>query len=508
MSRPSNRVRRAQAALLGVMVSLIVGILLAMALDKGPPDDWGVDWHRPAGMRVDNVELDAAGEAFIVTLHLWDEAGRATEWGGALTLQLADENDIEVYSGARAVRAEDFTTTRTGDVVDTCYILRVPFSAMEHVTPRMIARPATELSIKATFTTDGRTLTSLIRWWLEPTSISVARVAVDEELEMVFVDVVLLDERGWSTKRNGELGLNIVDSTGYEMYVGSAPIEASEFNLFAFAGTGWAWYPTWVEYKDMRPSKDRLEAADGNGSGRCMTVHAWFRFDGSMVEERADGGTAPAPPQRIPDALLLGNEPPRPRLDATPWGLAGRQKSFDASGTSDDLGSAGLWYEWSWGDGSIRELTDLPYANHTFARAGTYTVELRVTDVEGASASVNVTVDVLRDPRLDPRDVRDHGPGDRAGETFVSVANATRDTTMVDVVPRQMARGGKTINCRPGNAQARTWGRGPDGRSAGYGGGDDGFTGPCRKEVGAVTLSGPPASLDSRPEGMDGGRPR
>ena len=436
MSRPSNRVRRPRAALLGVIVSLVVGILIAAALDPGTPDDWGVVWQRPAELRVDNVELDVDGGAFIITLHLWDAAGRATEWGGVLTLQLADEDNIEVYRGAVAVRSEDFTTTRSGDVVDTCYRLRVPISELDHVTSRILDRPATDLSVRATFTTGGQTIAAEIRWWPEPASVSIVGVEVDEELEMVFVDVVLLDERGLTTKWSGDLRLAIEDSTGFRMYDGTSRIRAGEFNVFAFAGTGFAWYPTWVEFGDIKPSRDRLENASGNGTGRRMTVHAWFCHDGAWAGERADGG---ATPQRIPDALLLQNEPPRPRLDATPWGLSGRQKSFDASGTSDDLGPAGLRYEWSWGDGSVRELTYRPYANHTFARAGTYTVELRVTDVEGASASANLTVDVLRDPRVDPWDPRDREPVDLLRESFAFAAIAARDAAMVDITPRQMA---------------------------------------------------------------------
>jgi len=413
------------------MVCLVVGILLAAALDPGTPDDWGVVWQRPAELRVDNVELDVDGGAFIITLHLWDAAGRATEWDGVLTLQLADEDNFEVYRGAVAVRSEDFTTTRSGDVVDTCYHVRVPISDLDHVTSRILDRPATDLSVRATFTTGGRTIAAEIRWWPEPASVSIVGVEVDEELEMVFVDVVLLDERGLTTKWSGDLRLTIEDSTGFRMYDGTSRIRAGEFNVFAFAGTGFAWYPTWVEFGDMQPSKDRLEDASGNGTGRRMTVHAWFWHDGVWAEERADGGAAP---QRIPDALLLQNEPPRPRLDALPWGLVGRQKSFDASGTSDDLGPAGLRYEWSWGDDSVRELTDRPYANHTYAGAGTYTVELRVIDVEGASASANVTIGVLRDPRVDPRDVWDHGPGDLRDGPHLWTIIATQDEMSVGVI--------------------------------------------------------------------------
>jgi len=433
MSRPSKSFRRVQAALLGASACLVVAILVAMSLDPGTPDDWGVEWQRPVEMTVDGVEVDSDSAAFVVALHLWDQQGRATEWDGVVTLQLADEESVEVYSGELAVRAADFTTTRTGDLVDTVYLMRVPFSDIDRVTPRMAARPGTDLSVRATFTTGGETIAAEVRWWLEPVSVRVTSVAVFEDLGGVLVNVVLLDGNNWSTKRTGELRLVIEDSTGFVMYDRSERIVAGDFNELAFWDTGWLWYPSWVYFKDMRKSKDRLEGADGNGPGRCMTVHAWFSRGGVRVGE---AGASPVATVRIPDALLMANEPPVPSLDAARWGLTGRQQSFDASGTADDLGTAGLTYEWSWGDGSLREVTDRPFANHTFAREGTYTVGLRVTDREGASSTVNSTVDVIRLPWTGPWDGWDDREGARSGGSDLMPDIGVLDTPMTDVVSR------------------------------------------------------------------------
>lgn len=402
------------------MVVLVVGIVAAVALAPDPPEDWGVEWQPPAEMTVDHVDVDAENETLTVTLRLWDERTSVTEWGGALDVRIADEDGYEVYHGARRIKADDFKSTLLGDIVDTRYVLRVPFWELDHVTPRMIERPRTDVSVLATFTTGGRTLTATQLWWLEPASVVVTHIDVDEDYGAVFIDLLLLDARGWSTRWTGDLGIAIVDSLGVEMYNECIRIEAGEFNLFAFGRSGWAWYVTWVEFDDILPSGDRLDAADGNGSGRQMTVSAWFVAEGRQVRQTQGDDAEQRASARIPDALLLDNAPPTARLESDELGLADHQLLFDASGTTDDLGTAGLTYEWSWGDGSLLEATEVPFANHTFARAGSYEVELVVTDVEGASSRTTVTVDVLQDPRVD-LDLLDREPGERVRDSYVVV---------------------------------------------------------------------------------------
>jgi len=409
MATTSTPLRKAQAAVLGTMVALVALIALAMALDHGEAEDWGVRWERPASISIDGVGTGGEDEALLVTLHLWDAQGRATEWDGTLEVELADEDLTIVHWASMHVGAGEFTTTRTGDVVDTRYVLRVPYAALDHVTPRMMGRPGTDVSVRASFTFADQNLTAERWWWPSPASLVVQDVSVDEGLGCVLVDLVLLDGDGWSTKRSGELRLSIEDSEGFVMHDRTTPVLAGEFNLFAFWGTGWTWYGTWVDFADIRPSTDRLENGSEGVPGRLMRVTAWFACEVGRLGPVGVEGCATV--VRIPDALLLPNGAPIPRVETGQVGLAGRQHDFDASGTTDDAPVRGLRYEWSWGDGSRAETTHGPYASHTFPRAGSFLVELRVTDAEGASASVNVSVRVLRDPRVGPGELGDLGQG-------------------------------------------------------------------------------------------------
>ena len=87
------------------------------------------------------------------------------------------------------------------------------------------------------------------------------------------------------------------------------------------------------------------------------------------------------------------NVAPTARLAVKPSApVAGSPVTFDASQSFDDRqASPDLTYAWSFGDGasgSGRSTT------HTYAAAGTYSVELTVTDADGAATTVTETLDV------------------------------------------------------------------------------------------------------------------
>src|SRR4030042_2983600 len=103
---------KVQAALVGTMVLLVALDAVAMARGPGEPEDWGVRWERPASMSIDGAETVEGGDGFTITMHLWDAQGRETEWGGALDVELADEDNARVYRASTRVGARDFTTTR------------------------------------------------------------------------------------------------------------------------------------------------------------------------------------------------------------------------------------------------------------------------------------------------------------------------------------------------------------------------------------------------------------
>jgi len=86
-----------------------------------------------------------------------------------------------------------------------------------------------------------------------------------------------------------------------------------------------------------------------------------------------------------------GNQPPVPSLTATPAsGIVPLIVNFSSSGSYDPDGTIAS-YAWTFGDGGTAAT---PSATHTYSKTGTYTVQLRVTDNLGATASITRTVTV------------------------------------------------------------------------------------------------------------------
>jgi hypothetical protein len=384
---------------------MMVAIVAVALSAHDASDDWGVVWSSPASMSLDSIDLDESGEGLDLVFHLADDRGLATEWRGALAVQMTDENFDPVYEMVFQVRAGDFTTINIDGVVDTYYVLNIPFEHMSHVTERMVADPSTEMSVRATFTFGQQTLTTERFWWPAPTYVKVESFYVDEENGWLLYDVFLMDETWRSAKWAGDLRIIIHDSNGAEMFNRSHHIIPAEFNMISWGDTGWAWYAGWVLFEDIRLSMDRMEDKGDNESGCWMRVLAEFRYEGAHLVQEPEGITAVKNTHAIPDGLLKPNEAPQVRLTADRYGLTGREHSFDATGTRDDMGTNGLRYEWSWGDGTLSETTHDPLTLHTFARAGSFNVQLRVIDIEGASTVVDMDVEVLQDPRIDPDDI-------------------------------------------------------------------------------------------------------
>jgi len=77
--------------------------------------------------------------------------------------------------------------------------------------------------------------------------------------------------------------------------------------------------------------------------------------------------------------------------------LTGETLTFDASSSSDSDGTL-AGYEWDFGDGSSSGVVTGNGITHSYVNAGTYTVELVVTDDDGAqSTGVNATVKVAEE---------------------------------------------------------------------------------------------------------------
>lgn len=129
--------------------------------------------------------------------------------------------------------------------------------------------------------------------------------------------------------------------------------------------------------------------------------------------------------------------------------------TVDASASTDDVGITG--YVWSFGDGGSAEGVT---ASHTYPTAGTYTIELLVTDTSGQSTIASESVELIGDP-----------PPTCDGEvaTIVGVGEAVlRGTSGPDVIVGTDAgetirgKGGDDIICGGGGADWIEGGKGRD----------------------------------------------
>jgi YVTN family beta-propeller protein len=84
---------------------------------------------------------------------------------------------------------------------------------------------------------------------------------------------------------------------------------------------------------------------------------------------------------------IVPNQPPRAAFSAAPQpGKALLPVGFDAGASADTDGGSVARYEWDFGDGTV-VASGGAAPQHTYAKAGTYTVALTTTDNEGCSVS-------------------------------------------------------------------------------------------------------------------------
>ncbi|NJB35376.1 PKD domain-containing protein [Croceivirga sp. JEA036] len=133
---------------------------------------------------------------------------------------------------------------------------------------------------------------------------------------------------------------------------------------------------------------------DGNTSEEITTSHTFTalgQYTVSLTVEDENNntdtqmltisvtGTGIAPNAIAATDIILGESP--------------LEVQFDASASTDDLGIAS--YSWDFKDGILSEEVN---PLHTFTEIGIYDVELTVTDVEGLTATTNISVTVDQNP--------------------------------------------------------------------------------------------------------------
>ncbi|MEA1944415.1 MAG: PKD domain-containing protein, partial [Euryarchaeota archaeon] len=119
----------------------------------------------------------------------------------------------------------------------------------------------------------------------------------------------------------------------------------------------------------------KIVARDGHGSTNSSVVWSF---------------TTEAEPYTPPP-----NYPPTASFTFSPaYPFAGYNVTFDGSGSSDPDGTV-VNYEWDFGDGNTSTGVT---ANHSYASAGTYTVNLTVTDNDGRTGTKTIDVQYRAEP--------------------------------------------------------------------------------------------------------------
>lgn len=123
---------------------------------------------------------------------------------------------------------------------------------------------------------------------------------------------------------------------------------------------------------------------------KCLLIPLFLIL--AMLLVGCNGGEGITTP---PVSTVTGNQSPTASFTAYPTsGVAPLEVSFNASSSSDSDGSI-VSYAWDFKDGNTGNGLTI---NHTFSSAGSYNVELTVTDNEGATDSTTKTITVTETP--------------------------------------------------------------------------------------------------------------
>jgi len=204
--------------------------------------------------------------------------------------------------------------------------------------------------------------------------------------------VKMYDAQDQVTQWDVQLRLIAVDSKDFTMLNKTFNIKAKDFKSTTSNNVIDTQYDMAVPFADFARSKDRVA---GLFTGKQMTIYAWIEYGGVTFKQSPTHLIMNT--VEIPAGLLVPNEAPKADLVGYTTGFVGQSLTYNASGSSDDTGFKNLSFKWAWGDGRTTVFLAKAVESHTYNAAGTYTLNMTVTDPEGANDTKSLTV-AIADP--------------------------------------------------------------------------------------------------------------
>ena len=130
---------------------------------------------------------------------------------------------------------------------------------------------------------------------------------------------------------------------------------------------------------------------DGSTGSGATKNHTYDNPGDYSVELTVTDDAGATDIETVTISVTSSNQAPTASINADPTsGDAPLEVTFDASGSSDSDGNIAS-YEWDFGDGATGSGSSV---DHTFDSSGAYSVELTVTDNDGATDTASVEIEV------------------------------------------------------------------------------------------------------------------
>ncbi len=193
------------------------------------------------------------------------------------------------------------------------------------------------------------------------------------------------------------------------------------------------------------------QTSDGTASG-AQTQHAFSRAGSFGVILKVTDSQGLVDEKKL--CITVAPAPPIARFTVAPNPVAGATVAFDGR-TSTDFDGTVVGYSWAFGDGSSAAGAQ---AGHIFTAAGTYPVQLTVTDNEGRTSSVTTSVAVIPPPVISGLTLKPKAPRAkraRAAKLSFNLGSAAQMSARLDRLLAGRRSGKRCVRTTRGNRRKK-----------------------------------------------------